>query len=49
MLRQRLADLFRTKVQMTCSPTGKGKISIAFANEGELEYIMNVLDGKTEH
>ena len=47
-LRKRMADLFRTKVQMTCSPTGKGKISIAFANEGELEYIMNVLDGKVE-
>ena len=45
-LRQRMADLFHTKVQMTCSPTGKGKISIAFANEEELEYIMNVLDGK---
>ena len=47
-LRKRMADLFRTKVQMTCSPTGKGKISIAFANEEELEYIMNVLDGKVE-
>ena len=45
-LRQRLSDLFKTKVQMSCSPTGKGKISIAFANEEELEHIMNVLDGK---
>ena len=45
-LRQRLADFFQTKVQMTCSATGKGKISIAFANEEELEHIMNVLDGK---
>ena len=45
-LRQRLADFFQTKVQMTCSPTGKGKISIAFDSEEELERIMNVLDGK---
>ncbi|MBQ3754273.1 MAG: ParB/RepB/Spo0J family partition protein [Prevotella sp.] len=45
-LRQRLADFFQAKVQMTCSPKGKGKISIAFENEEELERIMNVLDGK---
>ena len=45
-LRQRLADFFHTKVQMTCSPKGKGKISINIANEEELERIMNVLDGK---
>ena len=44
MLRQRLSDFFQTKVQMTCSPKGKGKISISFANEEELERIMNVLD-----
>ncbi|MDE6354317.1 MAG: ParB/RepB/Spo0J family partition protein [Prevotella sp.] len=45
MLRDRLSDLFRTKVQMTCSPKGKGKISIPFANEEELERIMSALDG----
>lgn len=44
-LRQRMADLFQTKVQMTCSPAGKGKISISFANEEELERIMRTLDG----
>ena len=44
VLRQRVADLFQTKVQMTCSPTGKGKISISFANEEELERIMRTLD-----
>ena len=48
MLRQRLSDFFHAKVQMTCSPKGKGKISISFANEEELERIMNVLDGKIE-
>lgn len=45
VLRDRLAAFFQTKVQMSCSPKGKGKISIAFANEKELERIMNVLDG----
>ena len=49
MLRQRLADFFQTKVQMTCSPKGKGKISISFANEEELVRIMNVLDRNVEH
>jgi len=45
VLRQRLSDLFQTKVQMSCSAGGKGKISIAFANEEELERIMRTLDG----
>ena len=45
VLRQRMADLFKTKVQMSYSATGKGKISIAFANEEELERIMHTLDG----
>lgn len=44
VLRDRLSGFFRTKVQMTCSPKGKGKISIPFANEEELERIMNALD-----
>jgi ParB family chromosome partitioning protein len=29
---------------MTCSAQSKGRISISFANEDELEYIMNVFD-----
>ena len=44
VLKKRLSDLFQAKVQMTCSPTGKGKISIGFANEEELERIMNMID-----
>ena len=44
ILKQRLAHFFQTKVQMTCSPKGKGKISIAFNNEEELERIMSALD-----
>lgn len=43
-LRDRLAGFFKTDVRMTCSPKGKGKISISFANEEELERIMNALD-----
>ena len=44
-LRDRLANFFHTRVQMTCSPKGKGKISLLFNNEEELERIMNALDG----
>ena len=29
---------------MTCSSQGKGKISIPFANEDELEHVMNIID-----
>ena len=48
MLRERLAQFFQAKVQMTCSPKGKGKISIQFDNEEELERIMNALDRTKE-
>jgi ParB family chromosome partitioning protein len=30
---------------MTCSPKGKGKITIQVDNEEQLEHIMNALDG----
>ena len=43
-LRAQLSKVFSTKVEMTCSPKGKGKISIPFANEDELEQILRVLD-----
>ncbi|MBF1547571.1 MAG: ParB/RepB/Spo0J family partition protein [Prevotella salivae] len=43
-LRNQLASFLNTKVQMTCSSKGKGKISIPFANEAELERIMNFFD-----
>ena len=43
-LRSRLADVFGTKVQMTCSQQGKGKISIPFTNEEELERIIALMD-----
>ena len=44
ILKERLSQFFQTKVQMTYSPKGKGKISIPFSNEEELERIMNALD-----
>ena len=44
ILKERLSQFFQSKVQMTCSPKGKGKISIAFDNEEQLERIMNALD-----
>ena len=43
-LKERLSKFFQTKVQMTYSSKGKGKISIPFANEEQLEKIMNALD-----
>jgi ParB family chromosome partitioning protein len=44
VLRKRLEGLFQTKVQMSYSSKGKGRISINFANEEELEKIMNTID-----
>jgi ParB family chromosome partitioning protein len=44
LLKNRLSHFFDTKVQMTLSPKGKGKISIPFSSEEELEHIMNVFD-----
>ncbi len=45
VLSKRLSQFFQAKVQMTCSAKGKGKISISFDNEEQLERIMNALDG----
>ena len=44
ILRSRLSQFFQTQVQMTCSAKGKGKITIPFDNEEQLEHIMNALD-----
>jgi len=44
MLKEHLSDFFSTKVQMTCSAKGKGKISIPFSNEEELERIISMFD-----
>lgn len=44
LLKQHLSGFFDTKVQLTCSEKGKGKISIPFNNEEELERIMEIFD-----
>ena len=44
MLKDSLSKFFRTKVQFTCSEKGKGKISIPFSNEEELEHIVELFD-----
>lgn len=43
-LRTSLSRFFQTKVQLTCAETGKGKITIPFANEEELERIIAIID-----
>lgn len=47
-LRERLCEIFQTKVQMTCTD-GKGSISIPFANEEELEHIIALIDKAQQH
>lgn len=42
--KNRLTSMLNTKVQLTCSPKGSGKISITFANEEDLNRIMSLLE-----
>ena len=44
ILQKHLSSFFKTKVQFVCSDTGKGKISIPFKNEEELERLMAIFD-----
>ena len=44
VLQNQLCNFFGTKVQLSCSTKGKGKISIPFNNEEDLERIMEILD-----
>ena len=44
LLKKHLSEFLNTKVQLTCSTSGKGKISIPFANEEELERIIHIFD-----
>ena len=43
-LKKQLSQFLNTKVQLTCSSKGKGKISIPFASEEELVRIMHIFD-----
>ena len=44
ILQKHLSSFFKTKVQFVCSDTGKGKISIPFKNEEELERLIAIFD-----
>ena len=44
MLKDHLSRFFNTKVQLTCNEKGKGKITIPFATEEELERLIGLLD-----
>lgn len=44
ILKESLSRFFQTKVQLTCSDKGKGKIVIPFANERDMERIIEILD-----
>lgn len=43
-LKNRMAEKLAVKVQMSCSAKGKGKITIPFASDDELERIIMMLD-----
>lgn len=44
ILQNHLCSFFGTKVQLSCTNKGKGKISIPFNSEADLERIMEILD-----
>ena len=44
ILQQQLTGFFKAKVQLTSSPKGKGRITIPFNNEEDLERIMTLFD-----
>lgn len=41
--KKQLSDLLQSKVQLTCSPKGKGRISIPFESEEDLERILKAI------
>jgi len=45
LLKKHLSKYFKTKVQFSMTGAGKGKISIPFKSEEELERIINIFDG----
>lgn len=44
MLKNHLSEFFHTKVQMTMSPGGKGRITIPFGSQDELDRLMQQFD-----
>ena len=43
-MKDHLSKFFSTKVQLTCNEKGKGKISIPFKSEEDLEKIIAIFD-----
>ena len=48
-LKMRLSQFFKTKVQMTCSTAGRGRITIPFNSEEELVSIIGLFDKMKEY
>jgi len=44
LLKEQLKELFHSKVDLARNAKGKGKITIPFANDEELEKIMDIFD-----
>lgn len=44
MLKEHLSSFFQTKIQLVCNNKGKGKITIPFSSEEELEKLISLLD-----
>ena len=44
LLKDRLSEFFETDVQLSCSDKGKGKITIPFTTEDELERLIALFD-----
>lgn len=44
LLQNHLSKFFQTKVQLTCNDKGKGKISISFNSDKDLERIISIFD-----
>ncbi|MGL4411416.1 MAG: ParB/RepB/Spo0J family partition protein [Bacteroidales bacterium] len=45
LLKKHLGNFFKAKVQLSMDPKGKGKISIPFNSEEDLERLISLLDG----
>lgn len=44
LLRDNMSRFFKTRVTMTCNEKGRGRITIPFANEEDLERIVEIMD-----
>lgn len=44
ILKKRLSEYFQTKVQLSYTPRAKGKITLSFKNEEDLERLMSIFD-----